>query len=64
MVLIDRPSSGGTAQDAYEILDGVFGGGEFTEREAIDALTQAMSISDGAARQALNSLGNVGCIRV
>jgi hypothetical protein len=62
MVLTNRPTSGGGAEDAYEVLDGVFGGEEFDEDEATTALCQALQITTVQAKERLNSLVSSGCV--
>jgi len=62
MVLTNRPTSSGSAQDAYEVLDGVFGGESFSEDEGTTALCQALQVTTVKAKELLNSLVSTGCI--
>lgn len=62
MVLTNRPASGGGAEDAYEVLEGVFGGGDFSEDEGTTALCQALQITTVRAKELLNSLVSNSCV--
>jgi hypothetical protein len=62
MILTNRPQNAGTAQDAYEVLEGVFGGADFTQAEAATAISQSLDISEGQASGIVSSLVSGECI--
>lgn len=61
VVLVNRPGSAGSNQDAYEALEGVFGGSDFSQQEAITAICQTLQVSAVQAENILANLGREGC---
>ncbi len=61
MLLNNRPTNPGAAQDAYEVLEGVFGGEEFSKEEAVTAICQALQMPAGQAQTIVASLVSSGC---
>jgi len=63
MVLLSRPVSSGAGQDAYDALEAVFGGGEFSEDEAANTLQTTLQMSSGNARNTVANLVSSGAIQ-
>lgn len=51
-----------TPNEAYDVLESVFGGNEFTGQDAADALADVLNMSEAAAKNELNSLYQIGAI--
>lgn len=58
-ILGERPA---TPNSAYDTLENVFGGDEFSAQEATSALTEVMEISESTARTELNNLFRTGAV--
>jgi len=59
--LVDEPK-GGTLAEAFEALDDAFGTGEFSEGQAISAISLGMSVDDSRASELLRNLIARGCV--
>jgi len=62
MYLVQRPSSSGATQDAYDTLESIFEGGDFSSQEAIGALMDTLGMSQSQAAAALSRLLNEGSV--
>lgn len=58
-ILASKPA---TASEAYDTLETVFGGDEFSARDAADALMEVMEMSEAEARAELSRLLQAGVI--
>jgi len=51
-----------TPNESYDTLETVFGGGEFSARDATDALMEVMEMSEPSAKAELGTLLRMGAI--
>lgn len=58
-ILGNKPS---TPNEAYDTLETVFSADEFSGQEAVDALMEVLELSEGAAKNELNSLYRIGAV--
>ncbi|MEM3426781.1 MAG: hypothetical protein QXO75_12185 [Nitrososphaerota archaeon] len=62
MFLVQRPISIGATQDAYDTLQAVFEGSDFSAQEAIAALMESLGMTQSQASATLSRLYTEGSI--
>lgn len=61
-MLTEEPQGQGPAKNAFEALDEAYGCDEFTESQAVQAIANAVSVSEEEAARLFSSLKSSGCV--